>query len=79
MVAVLIVSSLVLVFACGLFVGVLWGFRTGLRDGRSSAQVATREHWVDLLETSIGETRSRAAHPSRGDAAIAHLTGRQET
>jgi hypothetical protein len=79
MVTVLLVSSAVLIFSVGLFLGVLWGFRTGLRDGQSSAQVATREHWVDLLESSISESRSRASHPSRGDAAVASLTGRQET
>ncbi|MHB1138286.1 MAG: hypothetical protein ACYC2O_04960 [Microthrixaceae bacterium] len=79
MATVLLLSSAVLLFALGLFLGVAWGFRTGLRDGQSAARMATREHWVDLLETSISESRSRAAHPSRGDAAIAHLTGRQET
>ncbi len=80
MVTLLLLSSAaVLVFAVGLFLGVLWGFRTGLRDGQSAARMATQEHWVDLLETSISESRSRAAHPSRGDAAVAYLTGRQES
>jgi len=65
--------------AVGVFAGTLWGFRVGVRDGHRAAEMARREHWVDLLETSISVTRSRAAHPSRGDRAEVDLTGRQET
>ncbi len=79
MVTLLLISSGILLLAFGAFLGTLWGFRIGVREGRSTAELNTREHWVDLLETSISVTRSRAAHPSRGDAAVTHLTGRQET
>lgn len=77
MVELLLIACALLILCIGVFIGALWGFRTGLREGQSSAELATRERWVDLLETSISESRSRAAHPSRGDAAVADLTGRQ--
>jgi hypothetical protein len=79
MVTLLLISSGILLLALGAFLGALWGFRVGVREGRTSAEMNTREHWVDLLETSISVTRSRAAHPSRGDAAVTHLTGRQDS
>ena len=76
---VLLITAGIVLLGFGVFLGTLWGFRNGLREGRSTAEQATREHWVDLLETSISVTRSRAAHPSRGAAARVDLTGRQET
>jgi hypothetical protein len=75
----LLIFSSILLLGLGAFAGALWGFRVGVRDGRRSAEMARREHWVDLLETSISVTRSRAAHPSRGDRAEVDLTGRQES
>jgi hypothetical protein len=79
MVTLLLISSGILLLTVGVFVGMLWGFRIGQREGRSTAELQTREHWVELLETSISVTRSRSAHPSRGDAAVSDLTGRQKS
>jgi hypothetical protein len=75
----LLIISGTLLLGLGAFAGALWGFRVGVRDGHRAAEMARREHWVDLLETSISVSRSRAAHPSRGDRAQVDLTGRQET
>jgi len=75
----LLTAAALLILAIGVFIGAFWGFRNGVREGRSSAELEQRERWVDLLETSISESRSRAAHPSRGAAATSDLTGRQKS
>ena len=79
MVEPLLLTAALLILSIGVFIGAYWGFHNGMREGRSSAEMERREHWVDLLETSISESRSRAAHPSRGDAAVSDLTGRQKS
>lgn len=75
----LLLTAALLVLSIGVFIGAYWGFRNGVRDGRSSAEMERRANWVEMLETSISESRSRAAHPSRGDASNSDLTGRQKS
>lgn len=52
----------------GAFAGLVVGFRVGQRDGRREAELNRQAHWVDMLERSFSQARSRAAHPSRSDA-----------
>lgn len=66
--SILIAGSVLLVLA-GVFFGTLWGYRTGHREGRVAAEMMAQEHWVELLESSMNVTRSKAAHPSQGSSA----------
>ncbi len=75
----LLISSGILLLALGAFLGMLWGFRIGVREGRSTAELSTREHWVDLLETFDQRHPFPCRASERSDAAVTHLTGRQET
>ena len=65
MVTYLLIAAGVVVVIASLFLGSYLGYRTGFRDGRRSARATTEAHWADLLELTLNEHRSRAAHPSR--------------
>jgi hypothetical protein len=57
----------------GAFVGLVVGFRVGQRDGRREAELNRQAHWVDLLERSAAQARSRDAHPSRSGSDTGRL------
>lgn len=64
-VAGIAVATLLMALGVGVFAGVMVGFRLGQREGRREAALNQQAHWVDLIEQSISQASSRAAHPSR--------------
>jgi membrane protein DedA with SNARE-associated domain len=65
---------LLITLGVGAFVGMVIGYRFGQREGRGEAELNREQHWVDLLERSVSQTRSRAAHPSRSGSDPEHST-----
>lgn len=60
-----ILGIVLVTLGLGAFVGLVAGYRFGQREGRREAELNREQHWIEMLERSVSQARSRAAHPSR--------------